>query len=132
MSAVGIISQFLTPPIALCTHELVVGSPYTGGLHAFNRIRGLVTVDAMGIEWEIISAPPGYGVDVGPGANVFDREVLAIGVIHQLLGGTFITSELMQTDKTNGYLMFRESFPYIVDVLLSPGVQANFYWLLVL
>lgn len=130
---VSIIQQFLHPPIGLCVLEPLPGNPYgPGGLVGLQRIRGPVNVDAFGIRWLITSYPAGYGVDVGAAVNFFDRTVLSIGVQHQLFSGTIIVTEQLDTRLAAGHLMFQESFPYIVDVQLAPGVEANFWWLLVL
>jgi len=129
---VSIIQQFLHPPIGLCVQEALPGNPYPDGIHALQRIRGPVNVDAFGLRWLIASSPPGYGIDIGAAVNFFDRTILQIGVQHRLFDGTIVTTQQLDTRLAQGHVMFDESFPYVVDVQLPPGVTADFWWLLVL
>lgn len=131
MADVSIIQQFLHPPIGFLVREAIAGGPYSG-LNAFNRVRGGTLVDAFGIRWLVTFAPPGYGVTPTAGQNQFDRPVVNIAIRHQLFDGEIVVSEEHFYDTPTGQILFQESFPYVVDVELAPGVQAEFWWLLVL
>jgi hypothetical protein len=128
---VGVIQQFLHPPINLCTLEAIPGSPFTG-LNALQRIRGPINVDAFGLSWLITSAPAGYGLNIGAAVNFYDRPVLQVGIFHKLFDGSLNVSQQEETSLVKGYIMFNESFPDVVDVLLQPFVEADFNWVLLL
>lgn len=130
-STVSIIQQFLHPPVGLQTRELIAGGPFTG-LQAFTRVRGPINVDAFGIRWLITSFPPGYGVTPAAGDNLFDRQVIEIAITHKLFDGSLVVTEQSGFRRAAGSFLFNESFPWIVDVELAPGVAADFWWLLVL
>lgn len=131
MSDVSIIQQFLHPPIGLCTLEVISGAPFTD-LVAVDRPRGLVRTDAFGIRYLITFSPDGYGITPAAGSNVFDRPVVEIATRHQLLSGDIIVTSQQTYSTASGTLMFEESFPYIVDLLFSPGIEASLWWVLLL
>jgi hypothetical protein len=128
---VGVIQQFLHPPVGLCSLEAIAGGPYSG-LNAFNRIRGPVNVDAFGIAWLITAAPDGYGLNIGASVNFYDRDVLSIGIVNRFFDASLNVTQTFDTSLVAGYVMFNESFPYVVDCLLQPFVEAEFSWVLLL
>jgi hypothetical protein len=128
---VSVIQQFLHPPVGLTALEALSGNPYSG-LVALDRVRGPVRVDAFGIRWLITGYPDGYGVTPRAGNNAFDRNVIEIAIVHQTLDSNLVVSEQVQSYFAAGTLMFEESFPYVVDVELAPGIEANLYWVLIL
>lgn len=131
MSDVSIIQQFLHPPIGLCTLEVISGAPFSDVV-AVDRPRGLVRTDAFGIRYLVTFSPPGYGISDGAGSNHFDRPVVEIATRHQLLDGEIIVTSQQAYDTASGTVMFEESFPYIVNLLFSPGIEASLWWVLVL
>jgi len=131
MSDVSIIQQFLHPPVGLLVKEVIPGNPHSG-LNGLQRIRGLTNVDAFGIAWLVTFAPAGYGVSPRAGTNVYDRPVIDIAVQHRFLDGSLNITFQQSYDLVAGHILFEESFPYIVDVELGPGVQADLHWLLAL
>jgi hypothetical protein len=130
-TSLGVIQQFLHPPIGLCTLEAIAGGPYTG-LHGFTRPRGIRNLDAMGFYWLITSIPDGYGLNIGAFANYYDRDVLSIEVVTRMLDGTDTLTQSVSTRLNQGHIMFDESFPQVVDVLVQPFVEAEFSWVLLL
>ena len=131
MPTVPIIDLFLHPPVGLLAQEALPFNPYSG-LNGLTRRRNIRNVDAYGIGWNLIDIPPGYGITPKAGNNEADRTVIEIAIVHQLFDGNLVVTEQFETNRVAGYLLFQESFPYIVDVELSPGVTANLYWLLAL
>ena len=131
MSDVSIIQQFLHPPVGLMTREVISGGPYSG-YNSFQRVRGPVGVDAFGIGWDIEEVPDGYGSFGDPLAVIYDRQVLTMRVLHRLFDGSDAWTQAVFANEQNGYILFNESFPWLIRTLLSPGVTASFYWLLVL
>lgn len=128
---VSIIQQFLHPPIGLLVLEALPANPYSG-LNGLQRIRGPINVDAFGIRWQIVGYPAGYGVTPRAGDNQFDRPVIEVAVQHQLLDSTLVVTEQSFFDRAAGHVLFNESFPYIIDVELAPGITADLFWLLAL
>ena len=128
-NALGVIEFFLHPPLALQQLEPIAGGPFTG-LRAFTRARGPVNVDAFGIRYNVVTFPPGYGVTPSAGGNLFDRPVVDIAITHALLTGTLITSQSIQLRTASAYVLFNESFPWIVNLEMAPGIAVDAWWML--
>lgn len=90
---------------------------------------GTVGVDAFGIRWAIASTPPGYGSVPGPRANVYDRPILGLAVVHRLIDGVEVVTQETTINQDLGHILFEESFPLRVHWQLSPGVTSRFWWL---
>lgn len=127
---VGIIQQFLHPPIGLCTLEEASADHVDRVV--YTRPRGLVDVDAFGIRVSIFSWPAGYGVDESTTALVFDRDVIRVNVLHGLLDGSSVFTDQLDTRRGSVTLMFTESFPKSVEIWTSPGIHATVQWVLLL
>jgi hypothetical protein len=127
----SVIQQFLHPPVGLMRAELIAAGPFSSDF-TLSRPRGPIGTDAFGFRWLVVQAPGGYGTTQGPGFLVFDRVVLQVAVVHQLLdGSTAITAELA-TDRNSGFFLFNESLPLNVHCIASPGVFVDMSWLVVL
>jgi hypothetical protein len=126
---VGVIQQFLHPPVGLLSRSVIVGSPFSD-YHLFTRTVGPIGVFAFGIAWALDTWPAGYGREGGVISNMFDRDVLKMTVFHRLADGSDVRTEEVRTRLQASYILFSESFPFSVATELSPGVTATFYWLL--
>lgn len=129
----GVISLFLHPPIGLVKQESIGNVIWTGAGN-FTRPRlvvpiGEVGVDAFGIRWSLPEVPPGYGSTPGPRANVYDRPMLGLAVVHRLSDGAEVTTQETTINQDLGHILFEESFPLAVYWKLAPGVGARFWWL---
>jgi hypothetical protein len=128
-TAIGIIEQFLHPPIGLVRLEHIPEFPSSSS-HGLQRIRGTRYVDAYGIRVLVLSAPPGYGfVNDGIGA-FYDRTMWQGSVDHLLFDNTIATTQRFDSNQGLIYFLFNESFPYFVNIVPSPGVQLDAWWML--
>jgi len=128
-STIGIIQQFLHPPVGLLIREEIPGGPHHGSV-SFSRPRGGIQLDAFGVLFVIVESPPGYGIVQGAGNNFYDRDVVDIAVIHQLLDGGLVTSQEETFRVATGYTLFNQSFPRNIAVDIAPGIGARLWWLL--
>jgi hypothetical protein len=132
MSAVtSVIGQFLHPPVGVTRLEQLPNNPYSG-FNVLSRPRGLLGVDAFGLRYIVQSAPPGYGLVSGAAQGYYDRSVIDLAVLHQMLDGNVIVSAEASYRVSGLTVMFEQSFPYRIQVQLAPGVTANFWWILLL
>lgn len=90
---------------------------------------GQVGVDAFGIRWSVPEVPPGYGAVPGPRANVYDRPIMGLAVVHRLLDGAEVVTQETTINQDLGHILFEESFPLAVYWSLAPGIGARFWWL---
>lgn len=130
MSTSGVIQQFLHPPIGLCTLELAA-DPHSGR-SVYQRPRGPLLVDAFGINVQIYSWPAGYGFDERGVALRFDRTMIILDILHDLLDGSQVFTDQLETNLSTATLMFNESFPRSCTLWTPPGVLARVYWVLLL
>lgn len=128
-TAIGVIEQFLHPPIGLVRLEHIPVFP-TSSSHGLQRIRGTRFVDAYGIRVLVQDFPAGYGfVNDGIGA-LFDRTMWQASVDHLLFDNTIATTQRFDTKQGLVYFLFNESFPYFVNIVPSPGVTLDAWWML--
>lgn len=124
----SITSLLQHPPVDLLHLEAIPGNPHVGG-NALTRPRGTRPVDAHGIYWNVLFAPPGFGLVVDIANNRYDRAVIEIAEYEQLLDGTLARSSVVSNDQAQGYYLFRGFIPYVIDVQLPPGLQMTLSWL---
>lgn len=130
MPDVGVVQQFLHPPIGLLRRETIAIDQT--GYHSYQRVRGPVGVDAFGIGWNINTWPSGYGTFDSPIDVLFDRAVVQIRVLHRFLDGSDAWTQTTDSNEQVGFILFKEALPWLVRTLLSPGVAGDFYWLVAL
>jgi hypothetical protein len=131
MVLTGVIEQFLHPPISAMTREAIAGGPFTS-FQGFTRPRPGVNVDAFGIQYELVSAPAGYGHVTVLGGELYSVPLLALKVFHELLDSTSVVDQEADFRLSKGYILFNLSFPALVTAEMSPGVFCDFHWLLTL
>ena len=132
MSLTGVIQSALHPPLELCVLEAIAGGPYGSGIHAFQRVRGAVNVDAFGITWSTVTLPAGYGLNVGASSNYADRVILQIGEFGRLLDGSLHVIDQADYTRVQGIHLFHMFSPQVIDVQIAPYVTMNFSWVLFL
>jgi hypothetical protein len=108
--------------------EAVPGNPHSGGF-ALNRVRGVRPVDAHGLFWNTLSAPPGYGLTVDIVGNHYDRPIIEFREFEQLLDGTLNSSAIFASRESQGFYLFVGEVPFVIDVQIPPGVSTDLFWL---
>jgi hypothetical protein len=128
-TAIGIIEQFLHPPIGLVRLEHIAEFP-TSSAQALQRIRGTRFTDAYGIRILVLDAPPGYGLVADATGTHYDRTMWSGSVDHLLFDNTIAKTQEFQTNDALRYFLFDESLPYFVHIQPAPGVTLDAWWLL--
>jgi len=128
---IGVIQQFLHPPVGILQRE-IIEPQHIVGRASFQRVRGPIGVEAMGIGFESEEIPAGYGGVFKAGNVEYDRRIATIRVLHLLRDGSQEWTQEIVTNSARGYILFIESFPWLVDTELAPGVVGTWYWLLAL
>lgn len=123
----GVIEQFLHPPLAVMTRELIVGLRTGSG--TLTRPRGPVAVDAFGITFDFITVPAGFGSTPG---NFLEWEprMLQLSVVHTLLDGHSVISENFDLHQDAEPILWSLALPTSVLFDIAPGVEVQFFWLL--
>lgn len=124
---VPIIQTILHPPLGVMGLEHLPTAPFTGGSYAIDRPRGPLRVDAYGLFWSVSAAALGTGNIPGLVTEWEDR-VVEIGVIHQMLDGTFVYSQRLATNLDAGFVLWEEALPYGIDLVVGPPFLVDFYW----
>jgi len=128
-SIIGVIQQFLQPPINTMDGEAIPGNPQTG-THSFTRPLGPIPVAAYGIAWEVDSIPAGIGSSFEAGEVVYDRSILWIkSTFVMTLTGLLLPYNLIETNQASGLYLFAGGFPASAEVTIYPGVAINLWWL---
>lgn len=124
----SIVTLLKHPPVDLLHLEALPANPYSGG-HGFTRVRGSRPVDAHGLFWNVAFSPPGYGLTVDVTGNHYDRAVIAIAEWEQLLDLTLARTDLFESNEAQGYYLFKQLIPVVIDVQLPPGLTMTLSWL---
>jgi hypothetical protein len=144
--SVGIVEQFLHPPIGLLTPHIDYLGPYSG-LNTLTEwgttpgptiVHGSVT-DTFGIEVTIFGAiPAGYGFTngwVSPDGlydeSTYDQRLCQVVVQHQFLGGAWITTQIIDVHSFPLVALWDVSLPGRVGLLVAPGLEVDLFYLLV-
>jgi hypothetical protein len=128
-TSIGVIEQFLHPPIGTVRREHIPTYPSSSS-QSLQRIRGTRFVDAYGIQVIVSNAAPGYGfVDDATGVT-FERTVWKADVFHLLIDNAAIRTQTFDTKRGSIYFLFNESFPYVLHMVPSPGIELDAWWLL--
>jgi len=125
----GVIDQFLHPPLALCTREIIVGLKTGAG--TLTRVRGPVPVDAFGITFTFFTVPDGYGYVPGV-VREYHRRIIDLAIIHTMLDGHQVVSERHSIYSEDKPVLWSIALPARVEYDIAPGVQVQFHWILVL
>jgi hypothetical protein len=128
-TGIQLIQLFLHPPLGTLQREHIAGMP-SGEEQHFQRNRPQAYVDAMGIQYLIMSHPPGIGIADRPIGVRYDRTIMTIMIEHLLRDGGIVVSQEEDFRSASGLILFTESFPYFVHCRPAPGVVADYWWLL--
>lgn len=127
---IGVIQQFLHPPIGVCSLSLIAGGPYSGQ-GTLTRPSGPVGVDAFGIVYSVVTEPLGVGSVVG-GQTIFEVRVCQLVVRHQMLSSEIVVTQLVNGSADSDLTMFTEALPHDVLFTVTTGFTVDFFWVLLL
>lgn len=128
-SLTGVIEQFLHPPLAVMSSEVIPGL-FTGD-GVLSRPRGPVPTDAFGMRFEFITVPAGFGFTIGI-VKEYEMRLLQLAVEHTMIDGHGIISQLTDFHSDNLPFLFDVALPLQVHFSITPGVFIQFFWLLAL
>lgn len=121
------IGEFLGIPLAGGAERVLI-TPDRTGEGTLDRQVGLVDVAAVGIEWEVVSAPAGVGVAQGA-PDRWVRRVLDL----QLVGTDASSNEYTRTYDSfhvdHYRLMFQGFGLTRLHYWIEPGITIRFWWL---
>jgi hypothetical protein len=111
--------------------EALPGNPYDDTGQFLQRIRGLQNLDCFGMTFLVTAYPAGYGLVVDQVGNHFDRTMIRVQEIHSDSTATLHDGPIHESAEAAGYFTWTTWPLYGVEVQLSPGVHADFNWLVV-
>lgn len=121
------IGEFLGIPLAGGAERLLI-TPDRSGEGTLDRNVGLIDVAAVGIEWEVVSAPPGVGVVQGA-PDRWTRRILDL----QLVGTDASSNEYTRSWESFHADHYRYMFQGFgltrLHYWIEPGITLRFYWL---
>lgn len=124
---VGVIEQFLHPPIGVCT--LLFEGSHTGSV-AISRPAGPVGVDAFGILYSVTLEPPGAGQLIGQSV-IYEQRVVQVVVDHTMIGGINVISQRYEGYEDSALIMFTQALPTDVRLWITPGFEIDVYWVVI-
>lgn len=107
--------------------ELITPDRVGGG--QLERPGGGFNVNAFGIRYQIISKPPGIGIDEG-GPPSYELPLLELGLVSQIAGGAEVNVDSHWFSDENGTWVWNFNVPFKVLYWIQPGVTVRFWWLL--
>lgn len=126
---VGVIQQFLHPPIGLCQLSLLAGGPYGAGDYTLTRPSGPLQVDAFGLLYSVVLEDAHVGIRYGI-LDYFDERVVQLIVHHRMLSGETVITQSLEGYADSGLMMFIEALPFEVLARVGIGFSVDFYWVL--
>jgi len=143
---VGIVEQFLHPPIGLLTPHLDYRGPYSGlqTLTQWSSTAGPIFTDlpvtnTFGVQVNIEGPIPiGWGFTNGwvstdglYDESIYDQRICQLVVQHQFLGGAWITTQVVPIHSFPLVTMWEVSLPGRIGLLVAPGLSVDLSYLLV-
>lgn len=125
----GVIEQFLHPPLGIMSSEVIPGL-FTGD-GVLSRPRGPVPTDAFGMRFSFITVPAGFGFKLGA-VKEYESRILQLAVEHTMIDGHGIISQVADFRSDNLPFLFDLALPLQVHFSIVPGVSVQFFWLLAL
>jgi hypothetical protein len=126
---VGVIQQFLHPPVGVLTRELELG--LFAGDGSFTGVNGgLGFVGYFGVEWSFFTIPDKLGYQLGFELE-YQLRMLQLVFVHRFLDAHSAVSEVHDAH-TEGFVLWTEALPESVNYSILPGVEIIFNWLKVL
>jgi hypothetical protein len=107
--------------------ELITPDRTGGGV--LTRPGGLFNVNALGIRFQIISKPPGIGIDEG-GPPSYEIPLLELGLTRELKAGEVLNEDSHWFSDENGEWVWNFNAPHQVLYWIQPGVTVRFWWML--
>lgn len=143
---VGVIEQFLHPPIGVLAGHLDYRGPYSGLVTntIWSSTAGPVftdhsVTDTFGVMVNIDGAiPAGWGFTYGwvsPDAlydeSWYDQRICQLVVQHQFLSGAWISTQVVNVHSFPTVVLWEVALPGRIGLLVAPGLAVDLSYLLV-
>ena len=136
----SIIQQFLHPPVGVLTSLLDGNGPYSGIVTLTNWDDAGTprsVTDSYGVLTQVTVIPPELGFSNGwvhlsdpVTGEEYEKRLVQIVVQHQLLlGGAFVTTQLLDSHMLSDMVLWEEAFPGRIGLYVLPGVSVDLYFL---
>ena len=143
---VGVVSQFLHPPIGLLGVHLDYNGPYTGlqTLTQWGSTPGPTIIqqsvsNTFGVQVNIDGAiPSGWGFTYGwvssdglYDESTYDQRICQLVVQHQFVSGSWISTQIAEIHSFPTVVMWQTAIPGRIGLLVAPGLAVDLSFLLV-
>lgn len=122
---VGVIQQFLAPPLPLMVIQLV------GSFDGSSPPGPYEQPNSFGFAWEVTSWPAGYGAIEIDGQRRFWRPVFrwtyTPATLTSILGGKQLHGDLVDEHEAEGLRMFPSPLAHRFALQLAPGITLDLY-----
>lgn len=134
---IGVVEQFLHPPIGLLTPHIDTNGPYAGNQTLSTWSGSNPVANTFGVIWRVNGAIPadlGYTLGwVDPlsinSGEEYELRLVQIVVQHQLFSGAWITTQLVDSHTISGTLMWEDATPGRLGLYVLPGLAMDLYYL---
>lgn len=143
---VGIVEQFIHPPLVLLRPHLDYFGPYSGNVElgewAYTpgptfSVRNVS--DTFGVMIQLNgSIPAGWGYtngwvsdDAQYDESTYDPRLAQLVVQHQLLGGAWVTTQMLEVVEFPRAVLWDVALPGRLGLLVAPGLAFDLFYLLV-
>jgi hypothetical protein len=138
--AVGVIEQFLHPPLGALGPSLDTNGPYSGNVTITAFGGGIATSDTFGVAVIVNgSIPVNLGYNEGwtdPGTlfvgQQYEMMLFQIVVQHQLFGGAWVSDQMLNSYFTANFMLWDSALPGRLGIWTLPGIAVDLYPLRVL
>lgn len=142
----GVIDFFLHPPLGVLTQRLDYFGPYSGNVTRtqYSSTPGpIFTPIGVNLTFGVIvqlngAIPAGWGYTSGwedplglLDENMYDERLCQLVVQHQLIGGAWITTQLLEVRSFPRLIMWEVAFPGRIGLLVAPGLAFDLFYLTV-
>lgn len=136
---IGIIEQFLHPPLAVMTEAFDPRGPYGFGSHTLTTVGN--GVDSVATSFGVLvthhTVPEEWGRDVGyldvsEGLSLYRWQpwYAQVGVLHQLLAtGANIWTQVDECQFPIHLVLWETARPNLIGLYVQPGWEVDLYWL---
>lgn len=134
---IGVVEQFLTPPLGVLTPHIDTSGPYSGNQTLSTWSSGVPVANTFGVIWRVNGAIPaelGYKLGwVDPlsinSGEEYEERLVQVVVQHQLLSGAWITTQIEDCYQTSGTIRWKDATPGRLGLYVLPGLAFDLYFL---
>lgn len=124
-------TNILRPPLGLVQRELIPGlASGAGDLTRPGLIPPLNNVNAFGLTWDFFTVPAPFGYVLGE-PRVYHERMIQLSTVHEDVAGHDVTSEVFDAFSEGIYWLWTQPGPKRVHYEIVPGVDVQFFWVII-